>query len=411
MAKLNKSMARLSSNMLGAILRGTHRAKVKRLHDGGGLYLRLDPGPYWLYRYWHNGAERVMGIGSLAQVGAAEAREKAAEVRKAIRAGGDPQPEQRRDEAKAKALATTFASEAATVLELIKHSTVHPQTKSNAQRAHDEAVAGLGSKPIDHIEVPDVVRLVVPKFEATWDGGHRLRAYIERVVAHAKTHGRSDTNLRNPALTDLIAPALKHLKKPKRKRHNSMPFEQIPDLIARLHRMTSINSQALLMTILSGLRTAEIRRARWPEFDLKDKVWSVPDEHMKMRVAHFVPISAGMASVLDRQRPNRTSDPRVFPPISEKETADTAMLDVLQHQLGYDQYTVHGMRSSLRNWGGKRYSDNVMERVLAHAKGGVEGSYHTDPYFDERIGVMQAWSDYCFSKVPAGRRRHLSTAA
>ena len=70
----------------------------------------------------------------------------------------------------------------------------------------------------------------------------------------------------------------------------------------------------------------------------------MPDEHMKMRVAHFVPISTGMAGVLDRQRPNRTSDPRVFPPISEKETADTAMLDVLQHQLGYDQFTVHGMR-------------------------------------------------------------------
>ena len=84
------------------------------------------------------------------------------------------------------------------------------------------------------------------------------------------------------------------------------------------------------------------------------------------------------------------------------------MLDFLQHRLGYDQFTVHGMRSTLRNWGGKRYSDNVMERVLAHVKGGVEGSYHTDAFFDERVGVMQAWSDYCFSDVPTGHRRHLA---
>jgi integrase len=409
-ATYTKALARLSSATLGAILRGSYKAKRKRIHDGGGLYIRIDP-PYWIYRYWHDGAERVMGVGSLAQVGAAEARKRATALREQARTGGDPLPEQRRKEVKAKARATTFQSEAEIVIGLIRLSAVHPQTKANADRTHDEAVAALGRKTIDEIEVPDVVRLVVPKFEATWDGGLRLRAYIERVIAHAKTHGRSDTNLRNPALTDLIAPALKHLKKPKRKHHPSMPFEQIPDLVARLHGMTSTNAQALLMTILSGMRTAEIRRARWPEFDLKAKVWSVPDEHMKMRVAHFVPISSGMAGVLDRQRPNRTSDPRVFPPISEKETADTAMLDVLQHQLGYDQVTVHGMRSSLRNWGGKRYSDNVMERVLAHAKGGVAGSYHTDAYFDERINVMQAWSDYCFSKVPGSRRRHLSTAA
>jgi integrase len=409
--RLNKEMARLKSGTITAIKRGTYKAKVKRLHDGGGLYLRLEPGPYWLYRYWYRGVERVKGIGSLKLIGAAAAREEAAELRKAVRAGRDVAVELQREQRELSGALTTFASEAAIVVGLIDKSDVHPQTKANAQRAHDEAVKALGRKAIDQIDVPDVVRLVVPKFEATWDGGHRLRAYIERVIAHAKTHGRSDTNQRNPALSDLIAPALKHLKKPKRKHHPSMPFEQVPDLVARLHGMTSINSQALLMTILSGLRTAEIRRARWPEFDLKDKVWSVPDEHMKMRVAHFVPISTGMASVLDRQRPNRTSDPRVFPPLSEKETADTAMLDVLQHQLGFDEYTVHGFRSSLRNWGGKRYSDNVMERVLAHVKGGVEGSYHTDAYFEERIGVMQAWSDYCFSKVPAGRRRHLSTAA
>ena len=177
-----------------------------------------------------------MGIGSLSAVGAGEARERAAAIRKQVRGGGDPSRSSRpsrprpRRSAPRSGRRRTGSSASSGSRKFIRRPRATPTG------AHDEAVARLGSKVIDQIEVPDVVRLVVPKFEATWDGGHRLRAYIERVIAHAKTHGRADTNLRNPALSDLIAPALAHLKKPKRKHHASMPFEQVPEADGQARR-------------------------------------------------------------------------------------------------------------------------------------------------------------------------------
>jgi len=169
--RLNKSLARLSTVTLTAIQRGTYKAKVKRLHDGGGL----APGPYCLFRYWHDGAERCMGIGSLMAVSAAEARDRAIALRRATRTGGDPLPAQQQEQLRAKALVTTFKSEAEIVIGLIEASKVHATTKSNARRAHDLALVTLGPKGIDQIEVPDVVRIVVPRYQESWDGGHRLR--------------------------------------------------------------------------------------------------------------------------------------------------------------------------------------------------------------------------------------------
>jgi integrase len=404
----NKSLCRLSSGTLQAIQRGTYKAKGKRVHDGGGLYLRLDGSPYWLFRYWKHGAERTMGLGSLAYVSAAEAREKAAELRKQVRRGGDPLPVKQAAMAEERARHTLFSEEAERVIADIRSSTMHRQTKTNYERAHADAVAGLGNKVINLVSVGDVATLVVARYKASWDGGQRLRAYIERVIAHAKTYGRSDANLRNPALTDLIEPALVHLKKPLKKGHPSMPFELVPKLMARLNAIEGPKARALELAILTGLRTAEIKGALWPEFNLgSDKVWALPPERMKMRLPHDVPLSSGVEAVLDRARPDRDGD-LVFPSIVG--AGDTVLLDYLQGPLGYSVFTVHGMRSSLRNWGGKRFSDNVMERVLAHSKGGVEGRYHTDKFFDERREVMQAWSDYCYSELPTGHRHHLKAA-
>lgn len=405
----NKSLARLSSGTLAAIQRGTYVVTRQRLHDGGGLYLRIAPGlPYWMFRYRVGGRDRSMGLGALDYVSASEAREKAAELRKQVRTGGDPMPAHKAELRKARQLDTTFTSEADRVISDIRMAKLHRQTIANFERAHDDACAVLGSKIIDEIEVPDVVRIVVPRQAQSWDGGQRLRAYIERVIAHAKTHGRSDTNLRNPALADLIEPALKHLKKPLRRGHASMPFELVPKLMVKLNAMEGPQARALELAILTGLRSSEVKGALWPEFNLgSDRVWALPGQRMKMRLPHDVPLSSGVEAVLDRARPDRDGD-LVFPSIVD--ASDTVLLDYLQGPLGFDQFTVHGFRSTIRNWGGKRYSDNVMERVLAHAKGGVEGRYHTDRYFDERREVMQAWSDYCYSELPTGHRRHLMTA-
>lgn len=217
----------------------------------------------------------------------------------------------------------------------------------------------------------------------------------------------------------MLKPQTRYVRKPKVKARPSMPFEKVPAFFARMQRHNSGGAYALMLAMLAGLRTREVIEARWCEFDEAAGVWAVPDEHMKTRVAHYVPISDGIRYVLAKLRPRRlSSDPRarLFPNTRKRKGGEdfatpSLMRSFLQKAMDTHDVVPHGFRQSVRNWGGKRYSNDVMERVLAHAKGGIEGTYHTDPFFDERVPVMQAWSDFCFSECDREARSHLSLAA
>lgn len=424
MASIEKSLARIGSKTLGAILNGTWQAGQLRLHDGGGLYLKANPtgGGYWSWRYMKAGEEHEIGIGSLGPISAAEARSKAQAFRDQRRRGGDPLAELKAATATANLTARllaasqqSFDAECGLLIDALAAAGQHAQTLANFRRWREvELQPVLGRMVIDQITTADVAKVVAPMMLEKYSSGVRCRSFIARVIDQARAAGRADQAKANPADKALLAPLVRHIKKPAARNHASMHFDDVPDLCAKLMAMPSRpTAQALLATILSGLRTVEVCRSAWPEIDARDGVWIKPAEHMKMNIEHKVPLSSGLTAVFDRMRPMRDASGFIFPGLKAGTAIDEgSMRKLLQEDLGYD-CTVHGFRSSVRTWAGKagRAPADVAECVLAHRKGGTEGRYHRDAYLDERRPLMEAWAQHCLSKVPPEQRGHLKSVA
>jgi integrase len=424
--RLLKTQARLTTSVLAAISRGTYPVRQLRLHDGAGLYLRLNPsgGGYWFFRYLRDGRERFLGLGNLDVVGAAEARERARELRIERRRGGDPLPErqakQRAEKARVATLAT-FASEAALIYAELETRTkprpLHPGSLRAFRRSRDLANAAFGKRPIDDITVEMVAAVVMPELKRAYESGMNVRAWIERVISHGRANGRATLDKANPADKAVLGALTATVNKPKAQSFAAMPWPEIPHLVARLlAKPPSVRREALLATILSGLRVNELCASRWAYVDGKAKLLKLPATEMKMLSEHHVPISSGLERVLATMRTHR-SGPFIFPQRyrGDRHMELTGPIHYLREELGVEGYTVHGFRSSLRAWGGasvdgrkRRYDSEIMERVLAHEVGGVQGAYDRDDFLAARAEIMEAWSRHCFSKIAAGKRGHLA---
>lgn len=424
-----KTIARLGSKTLDAILRGTWQAKQLRLHDGGGLYLKANPtgGGYWSWRYMVDGKERELGIGSLGPVSAADARSKAQALRDQRRRGADPLAELLATETQARTVAAeqaasqlSFDAAAGQWIDGQIKAGKHSQTLANFHRWRAECQkAGIGSMVVRELKPSQIAAVVGPIYVERYETGKRMLNWIRNVI---DLGFGDDDQTPNPADKGRMAKHIGHFKKGVAQNRAAMPWQQVPELVAKLWALPeSPRAQALLMVILSGLRAVEVTRTEWQdEFNMAEACWTKPGAHMKMRREHFVPLSPAMLTVLDRMRPLRESR-YVFPGLKAGEMIDENGMLKLLRDLGYHDATVHGFRSSISDWGGhvepgskdRRFADAVMKRVLAHGKNGegVIGRYHRDNYYQARIEVMAAWAAHCLSALPADQRGHLRVAA
>jgi integrase len=187
------------------------------------------------------------------------------------------------------------------------------------------------------------------------------------------------------------------------KHHAALPYAELPAFLGSLREQDGASARALEFTILTVARTNETVDARWSEFDLLGKIWTVPAERMKAGREHRVPLSAAAVAVLQRMEAAREGE-QVFPGDRRTALSNMAMLMLLR-RMGREDLTVHGFRSTFRTWAAEctSFPREVIEAALAHAVGdATEQAYQRGDVFEKRRRLMDAWASYCAKRSETG---------
>ena len=373
------------------------RAKKPRLYnDGGGLYLQIarNGSKSWIFRYGAQG-RRYHGLGPLHAVSLSEAREKARECRRLLLQGDDPIAARRQRSVAARLEAAKNMSFAEAAAKYIKahgagwRNPKHRQQWTNTITAYVEPV--IGKLPVAEIDTALVMRVLEPIWTTKSETASRVRMRVERILAWATVHGYRAGE--NPArwrghLDHLLPP----LNKVARVRHHSaLPYSDVPSFLAEMRKRSGLAPKMLEFCILTAARTGEAVGAEWDEIDLKAGVWTVPGDRMKAGREHRVPLSDRAIEILLSLPAG--ARPNVF------SLGDKAMWKLLARMKRTD-VTVHGFRSSFRDWAAELtdYPNHVVEMALAHAVGDkVEAAYRRGDLFDKRRQLMNDWAAFCTS--------------
>lgn len=376
---------------------GTRAEKAQGRHsDGGGLYLNVTSTgtKSWLFMWVVDGKRREMGLGAYPAIGLAKARAKAVELREAVAAGRDPIAEKRQIPE------PTFGKCADAYIEANKSDWSNVKHEYQWTQTLRDRCALIRDKRVSLVTTEDIEKVLRPIWTTTPETASRLRGRIERVLNYAKTKGWRTGE--NPASWKGNLSNLLPRPTPKRLRGHqpALRFEDMPALMDELALQRGLSARALELTILTVARTGETLRASWSEFDLAKKLWTVPSERMKAREEHVVPLSDRAVSLLEKLAEAATSK-YLFPSSTrpEQPLSNMAMLMLLRRMKKTD-VSVHGFRSSFRDWCGDQTSfpREVAEAALAHKVGNeVEQAYRRGTALAKRTKLMQAWADYCYS--------------
>jgi integrase len=385
-------MGKLTANEVRARL-----SKPGTYQDGGGLFLKVDRrgGASWTLRVQHRGVRRDIGLGSAALVSLASARAKAADARKAIREEGRDVVAERRQ---AKADSVTFKQAA-----LALHAANKSQWSGGKHGAQwlstleTYAFPVLGAKPVGDIAAADIIRALASVWTEKPETGRRVRQRICATLDYAHARGWRATEAPARALA-----AGKGLpRQPAGGHHAAMPYVDVPGYLTRLRASGGVWGRlALEFTILTAARSGEVRGARWSEVDFEAGVWTIPAERMKARRVHVVPLSAQAIGVLKSAASVQLAGTDlIFPGARGGLMSDMTMRKVLDR--AKEPFTVHGFRSSFRDWVAEKTSfpREVAEAALAHANPNeVEAAYQRGTLLEKRRRLMSAWGSYCHAR-------------
>lgn len=260
--------------------------------------------------------------------------------------------------------------------------------------------APLRNKPVAAVTTEDVLRVLNPLWQVKPETAGRLRGRIERVLDAAKARGwRSGEN---PARwRGHLSAALPARSVRTRGHMAAMPIDEVPALVQSLQERADLSARALEFLILTAARTGEVRGAKWIEFDVQRRLWTVPAERMKAGKAHQIPLSDRAVEIVEEMQKARRND-YVFPGAkADAALSDMAMLEYLRGMRG-PGLTVHGFRSSFRDWAGDRtnYARDLAEAALAHSiKDKAEAAYRRATAVERRRQMMADWADFCSGRV------------
>ncbi len=368
-----------------------------RYADGGGLYLLVDQAGNrrWLYRYTRNKRTRDMGLGPARDVSLARARELAEDARRATREGIDPievRPTAQRQ-------AVTFREAAEAYIAAHAPGWRNPKHVAQWRTTLLEQAAAIGRLPVDKVDTEAVLMVLRPIWLATPETASRLRGRIERVLDAAKAAG--DRSGENPARWRGHLDHLLPRSRPGRTHHAALPWPEAPALLIRLRALRSISAAALEWTILTAARTGETIGATWAEIDFEARVWTVPASRMKAGREHRVPLCRRCMAIAAGMR--QMGSPYVFPGgRTGRPLSNMAMAETLKHLA--PGITVHGFRSTFRDWAGDRtnMSREVIEAALAHRVGdATELAYRRQDALEKRRRLMDAWAAFLDAEAAA----------
>ena len=389
---------------------------VKRSYqDGDGLFLICAPtgAKSWMLRVQVDGKRRDIGLGSLddgsgraafaegdnrldetplmlrKRLTLAEAREKAAALRKLAKAGSNPIAERDRERVKI----PTFAEALVEAHKGLCSGWADKTAKAFKTSLEEHALPKLGQLKVNEIGSAEVIAALAPIWTNKPEMARKVRSRIGQVLAFAKARG-----WRKDALPDARELRSGLSKQGKGESFAAMPFAEVPAFMAgELAKAATASRFAVLFVILTAARSGEVRQAAWEQIDLEARTWTRPATVMKMKVGHVVTLSPAAVELLERWQPDKAlRQGLIFKGLQGKALSDMSLSKALG-AAGRSE-TVHGFRSSFRDWAAERMPTMpamVAEMALAHKVGNAtEQAYLRSDLRDMRQELMDAWGRF-----------------
>lgn len=366
-----------------------------------GLYLQVanSGGRTWILRTMVGDKRKEIGLGGFPDVTLADARAKARKTKEEIATGIDPVQAKRVARSKLAAevaKAITFKDAAAAYI------TAHESAWKNAKHAaqwtstlETYAFPIIGNLLVRDVDDAHVMNILTPIWTTKTETATRLRGRIEKVldwaIASKYRTGPNPAAWKGNLDVRLATPS----KVAKVQHHAALAYDEMGGFMAELRKVEGMGARALEFAILTSTRSGEVRGAEWREIDLRKAVWVIPAERMKAGREHHVPLSPAAVELLNAL-PKMVDSPYVFPG-SKKQLSDMTLTAVLRRMERGD-LTVHGFRSTFRDWAGERtnYPREVCEHALAHQlKNKAEAAYQRGSLFNKRQLLMNDWAKYC----------------
>jgi len=377
--------------------------------DGQGLRLVVGATGTrkWVFRFMRRGRSQEMGLGG-SDVSLAMARERAADARRTLAAGRNPIDAARL----AQVGQPTFGQVADEFVAAKQSEWRNGKHRAQWNMTLQRYCGPLRALPVDEIDTAAVLEILKPLWTRVPETASRLRGRIETVLDAARARGLIGPNEANPARwrghLDKLLPKRQKLT---RGHHAAMPFADVPQFMASLQKRDAVTALALEFVILTAARSGEALGARWAEIDFQNAIWTVPAARMKAGRTHRVPLSRRALVIIKKLHAARTGE-FIFPGQRPDKPLSGMAMEMILRRMKADGATVHGFRSSFRDWCGEvsTFPREVAEAALAHVAGdATERAYRRGDALEKRRELMEAWGAYCEPKsgnvVSIARRR------
>lgn len=378
--------------------------------DGGGLFLQVSPNgaKSWVFRFKIGTKLTVMGLGPVHTITLAEAREKARECRK-LRLDGINPLEQRRGKRAAEkidaAKAMTFQECAKAYIEAHRAGWRNPKHAAQWGATLDTYVYPVfGNLPVQAVDVGLVLKAVQPIWQGKSETASRVRGRIESVLDWARAAGyrQGDNPARWKGHLDNLLPARSKVRRVEH--HPALPYSEIGTFMTELRQQDGIAARALEFAILTAARTGEVIGAKWNEINMAERLWTVPAARMKAGKQHRVALSDAAMEIIAQMQAIRLGD-YVFPGARRARPLSNMAMLMVMRRMGRGDLTVHGFRSSFRDWAAERtgFAAEVAEMALAHTVGDkVEAAYRRGDLFQKRRQLAEVWATFCATPPVSG---------
>jgi len=389
-------------------LRVKSERRPGRHADGGGLvlHIRESGSRAWVLRLQVDGHRRDFGLGSADDVSLATARERAEDMRRQLRAGIDPVAERKAARAERSGV-PTFREAAKALHSDMRGGWRNPKHAAQWLSTLETYVfPKLGDLPVDRIEGPLIHDVLMPIWQIKEETARRVRQRVGAVLdwSYARGFRKTEAPMRS------VSKGLPRQTRPVR-HHAAVHYDDGPSLVAKLQAGGSVGRDALLFLAFTLARSGETRNATWREISFAERLWRIPASRMKAKVEHVIPLSSDAVGILERLKAahGAAPDKPLFPGLRGQPLSDATLLKVLRTATG-TRDTVHGLRSTFRDWAADKaphFRREAVEKALAHTNPDrVEASYCRTLYLDERPELMQAWANFLLGrKTPQRGRR------
>ena len=406
-----KQLDSLIKNTLSDMQSSEIKHNVRKAVGGHppGLMIQVTPAgsTSWIMRTTTNGRRREIGLGSFPTLSLSKAREQALNIAMIVLGGGDPVADRRKGQSRSqtfKECAESYICDNKDGWKSDKHAA---QWASTLQKWAYPKIGNEAVQSIDKVMIADVLKqpVTAANGKTLWAARHetanRLRQRIENIFDHAKANDFFVGD--NPAkwrgnLKPLMPAVSKETKRVKH--HAALPYSDAPAFMSELHKRDGIAAKALQFAILTAARSGEVRLATWDEIDFENAIWTLPDSRMKAGKEHTVPLSDAALAIL-KQTPESERKGLIFVGAKAGKPMSDMTLAAVLKRMKRTGVTVHGFRSTFRDWAGETtaHSRDVIENALSHQlKDKAEAAYARGNQLGKRRVLMSEWSKYLNSR-------------